>query len=295
MRGVPWRQPEPQLDLCTDASYQGWGAHLNDLTVSVTWKRRWQSKHINVLELEAFRRALQALATHVSGQCVRLYSDNPTTVSCLRREGGTKSLELTDITRQILLWADAHDTTLLPIHISGVRNVRADFLSRERKPHKSEWCLSRAVFNGICTRWGSPQIDLMATAENTQAARYFSPFPDNQALGVDVLSIPWDFEDLVYCFPPTAVMNQVLSKIRSAVNLDLILVAPLISTQPWFPVLHELSVGRPRPLARQPGDLVQTLPGSLEYLVHPRPELFRLAEWRVLRTSQTGKDALDSS
>ena len=132
--GVPWRQPEPQLDRCTDASYQGWGAYLNDLTVSGTWKRRWQSKHINVLELEAFRRALQALATHVSGQCVRLFSDNPTTVSCLRREGGTKSLELTDITRQILLWADAHDTTLLPIRISGVRNVRAVFLSRERKP-----------------------------------------------------------------------------------------------------------------------------------------------------------------
>ena len=229
LRGVPWRQPDPQLDLCTDASYQGWG--LNDLTVSGTWKRHWRAKHINVLELEAVSRALQASVTQVSGQCVRRYSDYLTTVRFPQEIGWSKSWELTDITRQILLWADAHDTTLLPIHISGVRNVRADFLSRERKPHKSEWCLSRAVFNDICTRWRSPQIDLMATAENTQAARYF---PDNQALGADVLLIPWDFEDLVYCFPPTAVMNQVLSKIRSSVNLDLILVAPLFPLSPGF-------------------------------------------------------------
>ncbi|XP_070212733.1 uncharacterized protein [Littorina saxatilis] len=52
-RGVPIALPAPDLDLFTDASLVGWGAHTDRLTASGLWSADQRMQHINLLELEA--------------------------------------------------------------------------------------------------------------------------------------------------------------------------------------------------------------------------------------------------
>ena len=51
--GVPFRLPDPSLTLYTDASAQGWGAHLGDIMRSGTWPADQEDLHINIKELLA--------------------------------------------------------------------------------------------------------------------------------------------------------------------------------------------------------------------------------------------------
>ena len=52
---VPIRQNTPSLSICTDASLQGWGAHLlpDFVVASGVWNQDEQARHINELELWA--------------------------------------------------------------------------------------------------------------------------------------------------------------------------------------------------------------------------------------------------
>ena len=92
-------------NLQTDTSLQGWGAHLEPigLLMSGKWSQAEKEQHINNLKLKAVSLALNQLITHIRGRCVMFQSDNSTTVSYIRRQGGTHSLSLYVETRQLLL------------------------------------------------------------------------------------------------------------------------------------------------------------------------------------------------
>ena len=79
--GVLLAQQIPDRSLYTDASKQGWGAHLFDSQASGRWTEAEQLNHINWLELEAVRLALLEFADLVTNHTMLVRLDNSTVVS----------------------------------------------------------------------------------------------------------------------------------------------------------------------------------------------------------------------
>ena len=85
--GVPISFPEAQVELFTDASQVGWGAHVADLTASGRWPLHVQGLHINVLEMMAVVHAVETFVHFLQQKSVCLSTDN-TTVACYLNKGG---------------------------------------------------------------------------------------------------------------------------------------------------------------------------------------------------------------
>ena len=90
--------PEEQETIFTDASKQGWGAHLN--LEKIGGRCIWEEKvdtHINMLELKAAFFALQAFLLQLKQQHIQFGIDNKTAVAYINKLGGTHSRRLTSL------------------------------------------------------------------------------------------------------------------------------------------------------------------------------------------------------
>src|SRR5207253_6833498 len=92
--GVPLHEPHPELVMMTDASLQGWGAHVGDQVASGVWSVRQQKLHVNVLELLAIRHGISAFLPLLQGKAVQVRADNTTALAYLKKGGGTHSERL---------------------------------------------------------------------------------------------------------------------------------------------------------------------------------------------------------
>ena len=90
LQGVPVSLPLPSAHLFTDASMQGWGAHLDAQVASGLWSAAQQRLHINLLEMEAVRLALLAFLPSLRRSHVLLRADNTLVTCCLNRQGGVR-------------------------------------------------------------------------------------------------------------------------------------------------------------------------------------------------------------
>jgi hypothetical protein len=98
-----------------------------------------------------------------------------------------------------------------PCYIPGIANVEADALSRSRVI--TEWSLLSGIFRRLFLLWGTPNVDLFASAHNAVVHQYFSIHRhDHQALGLDALQHQWDFP-WMYAFPPPHLILQTLAKL----------------------------------------------------------------------------------
>ena len=276
--GVPITSSPCQRRVFTDASLIGWGAHLDDLSVSGQWPQSLASWHINRLELEAVALALKAFLRQIQGQSVRVFTDNATVCCYINKQGGTHSTLLSQSAEQLLLWCQSHSVTLSARHIPGWRNVIADALSRPRGLIPTEWTLSHRILEPVWAAWFRPQVDLFATRFNYRLPCYVSPVPDPGAWAIDALSLSW--EGLVaYAFPPIPLVQKVLSKVRRE-RPCLILIAPRWAAQPWFPELLALTDCPPLPLQVRDGDLFQPRSG----IPHGNPGFLQLHAWKLCAT-----------
>ena len=78
----------------TDASNEGWGAHLDQRSTKGLWSDQEKRLHINVLELKAVSLALRNFKDQCQNQTVLVAMDNSTVVACINKEGGTHSVEM---------------------------------------------------------------------------------------------------------------------------------------------------------------------------------------------------------
>ena len=79
------------LQIFTDASIEGWGAHLDEHTARGTWSLPGSKLHINYLELKAVFLALKEFQDPRSNKIVLVATDNTTVVSYINKEGGMRS------------------------------------------------------------------------------------------------------------------------------------------------------------------------------------------------------------
>ena len=88
-RGVALEQVSPQLDLWSDASDVGWGAHLGEEVASGFWAPEELDVSINVRELLVIERALHWFAPQIKNSSVAIFADNATAVAYLRNRGNS--------------------------------------------------------------------------------------------------------------------------------------------------------------------------------------------------------------
>ena len=111
------------LQIFTDASKEGWGAHLNERTARGTWSVPESKLHINHLELKVVFLALKEF--HFPG------SHRQHNSGCLYQQArGMKLGSLCALLWRILSWCTRKQVTLRARHIPGRMNMMADKLSR---------------------------------------------------------------------------------------------------------------------------------------------------------------------
>ena len=139
--GIPICTFQAEFTIFTDASMQGWGAHMRDSQISRTWTHTDRKLHINCLELKAVIHALQHWAPVLQGHQVMIATDNSTVVSYINKQGGTHSPTLLHLTVELLLWLEAQNIIVRARHIPGCLNMIADHLSCPNQPISPEWSL----------------------------------------------------------------------------------------------------------------------------------------------------------
>ena len=240
LTGQPLHPMQHALQIFTDASKEGWGAHLNEFIARETWSLPESKLHINYLELKAVFLALKEFQNLCMGKMVLVATDNTTVVAYINKEGGMRSGPLCALLWRILTWCTGKQVTLKAQHIPGRLNVVADKLSRLGQTIQTEWSLLPEVFQALCNRWHQPQIDLFATRFNNKLPLFVSPVPDPMATAVDALSLSWENLD-AYAFPPTAILGKVVEKLQDSPYQRLIIIAPGWPNMTWFWDLVEMS------------------------------------------------------
>ena len=130
-RRVSLSQLSPNLDIWSDASNVGWGAHLGPEVISGLWSPEEARLSINIVDFGA---GSSPLSLSVSHSTVTVFADNSMAMAYLRNAGGTCSPALNSIAQRILVWPELHHVRLAPQFIMGCHSVLADSLSLSSGP-----------------------------------------------------------------------------------------------------------------------------------------------------------------
>ena len=191
MKGSDLHPKDHSIQLFTDASNKGWGAHLEQSSTQGLWSPQEKGLHINVLELKAVFLALRHFKDQCQDQTVLVGTDNSTVVAYINKQGGTHSAEMCALLWRIMTWCNHSHIALKARHSPGCLNVMADLLSRSNQVESTEWSLHPQVFKQISQKWLTPHVDLFATHLNHKLPLYVSPIPDPKAWDIDALNIDW--------------------------------------------------------------------------------------------------------
>ena len=211
MKGADLHPKDHSIQIFTDASNEGWGAHLDQNSTKGLWSDREKRLHINILELKAVSLALRSFKDQCQNQTVLVATDNSTVVAYINKQGGTHSAEMCALLWKIMTWCHHYHITLKARHIPGCLNVMADLLSRSNQVQSTEWSLHSQVFKQICQKWFTPYVDLFATHLNHTLPLYVSPVPGPKALNINWTGLT------AYASPPMARLHRVIQKSGNAI------------------------------------------------------------------------------
>ena len=270
----PIQRKKPQIELRTDASGSGWGATNLHTNIGGRWDKtelvRARNNEINYLEILAAGLGLKAFCADRHDSHVLIRTDNTTAVAYLNNMGGIKSKDCHDIATEIWEWCANRNIWITADHLPGRLNTVADCMSRKFNDNK-EWMLNKQAFENIIKQFGAPEIDLFASRLNAQLPRFISWLPEPEAENVNAFTVDWGPLKF-YAFPPFCLISKCLSKVLTD-NATGLIVVPNWPTQPWYPILQKLTVGRPLVLKRKQdllilpvSDTVHPLNKSLELL-----------------------------
>jgi hypothetical protein len=225
----------PTLEIFTDASSLGWGAHTSAQATGGRWSVTETKNHINWLELKAVSLGLKYFAKHLSHATLQIFIDNTVALSYINNQGGSVNT-LNNLAKEIWAWSKSNDLWLTASHIPGVENNIADKKSRIFHEN-TEWSLNQQAFLKICDTFGTPDIDLFASRLNAKVGTYCSWEPDPDSYRVDAFSFSWKKFKCCYAFPPFNLIGHVIRKMVRDNVRNLILVCPKWPGQYWFPLL----------------------------------------------------------
>lgn len=230
------------VEIFSDASKSGWGAHCENKTTFGFWSDQEKKKHINELELLAAFFALRCFTRNLSNCFVLCRIDNTTAISSINRFGSVRFSNLNKLARKIWHYCEKKQIFIFASYINSVKNIHADRASRQLHSD-TEWSLSKYAFSKIRKKFGDPKIDLFASRTNKKCNIFISWVKDPEAQGVDAFTFNWG-EMNFYAFPPFSLILRVLQKIKKD-KAEGIVVVPRWCSQPWYPIFKSLLIGEP--------------------------------------------------
>lgn len=261
--------------LTTDAAVFGWGAQMDDLMTSGEWRPDQLNWHCNRKEMFAIVAAVSRYARQLQGKHLVLQTDNRTVVSYIRKEGGTRSIALLNLTYQLMRVLDKKENiSITAEYLPGRFNDIADGLSRGKKA--SEWHLKQTALKKVFRRFGTPQIDLFATNQSRAVKDYVSKdCLDLSATFCNAFSRVWNHQ-LAWVFPPPSLIPRVLHHLNSAQGTFL-LVAPMWDRAFWLPDLRRRALSKPMRIM----DMEQVLIDQTTGVPPPRVQEMQLFVWKI--------------
>ena len=85
MKGADFYPKDHSIQLLTDTSNEGWGAHLEQASTKGLWSDKEKRLHINVLELKAVSLALQRFKDQCQNQKLLVTTSNSTVVAYINK------------------------------------------------------------------------------------------------------------------------------------------------------------------------------------------------------------------
>ncbi|XP_065189509.1 uncharacterized protein LOC135820128 [Sycon ciliatum] len=264
--------PKPDLVIETDASTIGWGAVCQGNRTGGPWTHSEREMHINCLELLAAFLAVKTFAKSRKNVTILLRMDNTTALTYINKYGGTVSATLNHLTRDLWSWCMERQIVLQATHLAGSKNVVADEESRTMKD-RSDWMLHPRVFQVINKIMGPLDVDLFASRLTHQLPLFASWRPDPMAMETNAFSLDWTRYH-GYVNPPWNLIGRTLAKVKEQ-EAQVILVAPVWPSQPWYPLLLELLIAEPL-LLPEMDNLIQPTHSVNRPDINPR-----LAAWNI--------------
>lgn len=258
----PIRKFQFKLEILSDASLSGWGIACNKEKAAGFWTQEESQFHINYLELLAAFIALKSFTKDLENCEILLRLDNTTAISFVNRMGGVQFPLLNNLSRLIWQWCEHRRIWLYASYIPSKENITADEQSRNKEIN-TEWELAPWAFTNIVKKFGEPQIDCFASRTNKKCNLYISWNRDPDSLTIDAFTVSWN-NYFFYAFPPFSLVLRVLKKIILEKS-EGILVVPLWSAQPWYPVFTSLLLEDP--IIFKPN--VSLLLSSCSTITHP--------------------------
>lgn len=224
------------LEISSDASLSGWGAHCQGSSSQGFWNQHEKQFSINYLELLAAFFALKCFVFSLHNCEVLLRMDNTSAISYINRTRGVQFPHLSELVRKIWQWCESRKIWVFASYISSKQNVEADAASRVTNID-TEWELAPEAFEILNKKWGIFTIDLFATRLNRKCRHFYSRYPQPDAEAVDAFTV-WENE-IFYAFPPFALIARTLQKIV-ADKAEGTVVVPFWPAQPWYPFFASL-------------------------------------------------------
>jgi hypothetical protein len=225
----------PSVTIFTDASTTAWGVTSALGEAQGFFNQQQVQNHITWKELQTVSRAVQHLGPKIRGRCVSLVTDNLATMAVVNK-GLSKSRMLMSEYRLLFDLLRQYHVKLVASYINTKANTRADFLSRISV--KSEWEISDLLFNALRAEWGDFTVDRFASLSTTKCKRYNSLALTPGSMGDAFAQSSTRHNN--WLNPPFALVPRVLQKLRQD-RAGGVLVVPYWPSQPWWPLLLQLS------------------------------------------------------
>ena len=156
--GQPLHPLKHALQIFTDTSKEGWGAHLNEHTARGTWSLPESKLNINHLELKVVFLALKEFQDLCSNTIVLVATDNTTVVAYINKEGGMKLGSLCALLWRILSWCTRKKVTVKST--SHPRPAERDGRQAIQVwPDHSNGMVPSSIVGVPSSWWHQPQVD----------------------------------------------------------------------------------------------------------------------------------------
>ena len=233
---------KPDHSIVSDASNLGWGAVVDGSNcIGWPWGLKDHHLHINAKETLACFLGIKTFLNEESNCLIKSEVDNTTAVAYINHMGGMKSTQCQSIAKDLWNYCEQKQIWLTAVHIAGVKNVEADYYSRNFQENL-EWETPLAVFSDLSRAWGPFGVDLFASRLNNKCDVYFSWLPDPGASKTNAFLQDWPDSNW-FAFPPFSCVAKTLQKIRMEGNSG-VLLTPNWTAQRWYGALLRISKNR---------------------------------------------------
>ena len=226
LTGQPLHPIKHALQIFTEASKEGWGAHLNEHTARGTWSLPESKLH----KLSRTQGSVSSLK-RISRPLYRQDS------SCSNRQHHSGIIHKQRRRHEVgpTLCSTMENLDLVYQETSDSQSRPAEYGSRQAiqaRPNHTNRVVSpsRGLPNNV-QQVAPAQDRLIARRFNNKLPLFVSPDPLD--IAVDSLNLQWEDLD-PYAFPPAAILGKVVEKLQDSPCKGIILIAPGWPNMPWF-------------------------------------------------------------